>query len=129
MEIINIKVKKIKICVICGKNDTEAKFQQYMKRCMSCNNKHFRDNNKEYYKIYMQTNYVKVVNPKKRGRKPKIIENIENINILECKLCSWMCEYPECHTEYSKGNCEYIKNKYDISYDDNGEINFKLKNI
>ena len=56
MENINIKVKKVKKCVICDKDESETKFQQYMKRCMSCNNKHFRDNNKEYDKIYMQTN-------------------------------------------------------------------------
>ena len=139
MENINIKVKKVKKCVICDKDESETKFQQYMKRCMSCNNKQFRNTNIDYHRINMQKRYVKVLNPKKRGRKPKIdeikptittIETIENINIEECKLCGWMCEYPQCHKEYSKGNCEYIKiKKYDISYDEHGEIFFNLKNI
>ena len=126
MEIINKNIK-VKICVNCGKDDTETKFQQYMKRCMTCNNKQFREKNVNYHKVYMQTNYIKI---EKKERKPKVVEikTIENINI-ECKLCSWMCEYPQCHTEYSKNNCEYINNKYDISYGDNGEINLKLKNI
>ncbi len=37
-----------------------------MKRCISFNNKRFKYNNKEYYKIYMQKYYFKVVEPKKK---------------------------------------------------------------
>lgn len=49
----------------------------------------------------------------------------------KCNHCGWMCEFMESHIEYAyksgcwdtenKG-CKYINKRYDISYDENGDI-------
>ena len=37
--------------------------------------------------------------------------------------CGWMCEYPQSHIEYSRTHeCEYIRAKYNITVDDDGEL-------
>lgn len=44
--------------------------------------------------------------------------------------CGWRCEYPESHVEHSKlFGCDYIKSKYALSYDEDGELIAKPKKI
>jgi hypothetical protein len=57
-------------------------------------------------------------------------------NYGKCNHCGWMCEFIESHIEYafSSGSwdennkgCKYIKKRYHISYDDDGDIIFTKK--
>lgn len=42
--------------------------------------------------------------------------------------CGWFCEYEESHVQYSKWEgCDYIKSKYDLSYDSDGDLIAKPK--
>jgi hypothetical protein len=46
----------------------------------------------------------------------------------KCKFCGWRGEYPESHIQYCGGSgCEYIRDKYEILINEDGEIEWKLK--
>jgi hypothetical protein len=45
----------------------------------------------------------------------------------ECKFCAWRSEYPESHIQYGNVKCEYITDKYDIEFNEDGEIQSVLK--
>lgn len=54
-----------------------------------------------------------------------------DVSYKPCKCtCGWREELPESHIDHSKlFGCDYIKSKYDLSYDSDGEIIAKPKNI
>ena len=45
----------------------------------------------------------------------------------ECKFCSWRSEYPESHIQFGNVKCGYITDKYDIVFNEDGEIQSVLK--
>lgn len=44
-----------------------------------------------------------------------------------CKYCGWRSEYPESHIRYGNWKCQYIKSKYDLNFDEDGELEWKEK--
>jgi len=44
----------------------------------------------------------------------------------ECLFCGWMSEFENSHLEHCGGGCAYIREKYDITFED-GEIKGILK--
>jgi hypothetical protein len=46
----------------------------------------------------------------------------------KCKSCGWRSEYPESHIAYCGGDgCEYIRDKYKTWINEDGELEWKLK--
>ena len=46
----------------------------------------------------------------------------------ECEFCGWRSEYPESHIQYGNVKCEYITDKYNIVFNEDGEIHSVLRN-
>ena len=46
----------------------------------------------------------------------------------ECEFCAWRSEYPESHIQYGNVKCEYITDKYNIVFNEDGEIHSVLRN-
>lgn len=46
----------------------------------------------------------------------------------ECEFCGWRSEYPESHILYGNVNCKYITDKYNIVFNEDGEIHSVLRN-
>jgi hypothetical protein len=55
------------------------------------------------------------------------VENEFNDNL--CSYCGWGSEYLESHIEYGNWKCEYIKEKYDLKLDDEGDLVWEEKII
>jgi hypothetical protein len=48
------------------------------------------------------------------------------IDLGECSHCGWCCEYPESHIEFCRGNCRYIRRRYNVSVNEDGELVWEL---
>jgi hypothetical protein len=59
---------------------------------------------------------------------PSDSESEEDEEDDKCKYCGWRSEYPESHILYCGGSgCEYIKNKYNTWINEDGEMEWKLR--
>ena len=49
-------------------------------------------------------------------------------DLQSCSECGWMCEFPNSHIEFcGGGDCKYIRSKYDVWFNEDGELEWKLK--
>lgn len=49
-------------------------------------------------------------------------------DLQSCSDCGWCCEFPNSHIEYcGGGGCKYIRDKYDVWFSEDGELEWKLK--
>lgn len=49
-------------------------------------------------------------------------------DLQSCSECGWSCEFPNSHIEFcGGGGCKYIRNKYDVWFSEDGELEWKLK--
>lgn len=44
-----------------------------------------------------------------------------------CKYCKWNSSMPMSHMHYSDLTCKYLKSNYNMKYDEDGELQYKLK--
>ncbi len=49
-------------------------------------------------------------------------------DLQECSECGWCCEFPNSHIEHcGGGGCKFIRDKYDVWFNEDGELEYKLK--
>jgi hypothetical protein len=50
------------------------------------------------------------------------------VDEMFCEYCGWCEEYPHSHIEHCRGfGCKYITSKYDVWINEDGELEWKLK--
>lgn len=54
-------------------------------------------------------------------------EIIDDSDDDACEYCGWRCEYPESHVEHGNFKCKYIRSKYDLKLDDEGDLVWEEK--
>ena len=60
-----------------------------------------------------------------RYRAPRLFG--KHMYYYHCEFCGWCCEFPESHMSHGNGNCAYLENKYNIEFDEDGELLYTLK--
>ena len=43
----------------------------------------------------------------------------------QCKSCGWCPEFVECHIRYGNDGCSVIRDKYELSFDEDGDIHYR----
>jgi len=67
----------------------------------------------------------------KKDKKSKQIKKENDDDIIDengfCKHCGWNSCYLDSHIKYGNFKCNYITTKYELSIDEDGEIEYKEK--